>query len=127
MTPQWFRLLNPLHTLAPPAVGSQPEIVLSPLGVPTDPVLINDDWRDTAPARHIAISTTDGTRRDIIRLTPGLRPDDDYIVMLAHPTRLWVRTDRTPEVGSWVREAPTREIAEAEHRRGHTITKPRRR
>ena len=126
-TPLWWRLLNPIVTRRPPAAGSQPETVLSPLGVAAEALILNDDWADTARYRHIALRTTDGNRQALVELVPGPPGDDDHLVFLAHPNRLWVRTFRPPVVGQWLPQAPDDEVGEARDRRRQTITKARRR
>ena len=127
-TPLWWRLLNPITCAYPPATGSQAEARLVTVdGVPEAPIVVNDNWRVTARQRHIGIATSDGTRRERITLAPGRPGDDDYLVFLAHPNRLWVRTFRPPVVGQWLPQAPDVEVGEAQDRRRQTITKARRR
>lgn len=113
----WWRLLNPIDTTAPPHRGSRPELVLG-----ADTLLLNDDWRETARTGVIGIGTTDGLRTEVVRLDV-LRPagaDDDYLIVLAHPTRLWVRTvdGLPPALGAWVLDNPRAAVAAAETRRG---------
>lgn len=117
-TPLWWRLLNPIRTLRPPVAGSAAEVVLSPFGAPTEPVYVNDDWEDTARRRQIGLGSSDGLRREVVDLAPGPPGDDDWLVFLGNPTRLWVRTFRPPTVGAWIPQAPLIEVAETEDRHG---------
>lgn len=123
--PQWWRLMNPIYTLFPPAIGSQPEVVISV--PPVEPLLINDDWQESAQHARIAIGTTDGTRRETLELVARDRLDADYLVFLAHPSRLWVRTLARPTIGSWVADQPAAAVHRTEQRVGQKIRKGRRR
>ncbi|AYR03062.1 hypothetical protein J1761_gp83 [Gordonia phage Kroos] len=113
-TPLWWRLLNPVHTRRPPVAGSAPEVVLSSSVQATTPIYVNDDWAETAKQRTIAVN--DGVRQQIIPLAPGPPGDDDWLVFLGNPTRLWVRTFTPPLVGSWLPQPPEQETREAEDR-----------
>ncbi|QDH92102.1 hypothetical protein SEA_GALADRIEL_83 [Gordonia phage Galadriel] len=123
-TPLWWRLLNPIRTLRPPTAGSKPEPVLSPFVPHSTPIYVNDDWEQTAKRRIIAVS--DGLRRQIIDLAPGPPGDDDWLVFLGNPTRLWVRTFAPPTVGSWLPHPPQIEVGEIEDRAGIPIRKAHR-
>lgn len=124
---QWWRLMNPIATRRPPAKGSQPETVISV--PPTEILLINDDWRDSARYGRIAIGSTDGIRQVTITLfSDGGPTDPDYLVFLAHPNRLWVRTlgVSPPVIGSWMADHPAAAVGAAEVRRKQKIGKARR-
>ncbi|AYR02549.1 hypothetical protein KNU17_gp81 [Gordonia phage Ailee] len=123
-TPLWWRLLNPVYTQRPPTAGSQPEPVLSVFEQPSLPIYVNDDWEETARRRRIGVS--DGLRREIIELVPGPPGDDDWLVFLGNPTRLWVRTFRPPTVGSWLPHPPQIEVGEIEDRAGIPIRRAHR-
>ncbi|AXH46659.1 hypothetical protein KNT97_gp82 [Gordonia phage Rofo] len=124
-TPLWWRLLNPIRTLRPPTAGSTSEVPLNPFGLgSTTPIYVNDDWEETARHRQIAVS--DGLRYQIIELVPGPPGDDDWLVFLGNPTRLWVRTFRPPTVGSWLPHPPQIEVGEIEDRAGIPIRKAHR-
>lgn len=121
----WWRLCNPVDTRRPPALGSQPEVVIGEPKLPT--LLINDDWCESARLGQIEVRSTDGTLACRIMLWSPSRDDPDHMVFLAHPNRLYVRArDRAPQLGMWLPDRPTREVAEAEHRTGQTIRKAQR-
>ncbi|QDH93238.1 hypothetical protein SEA_DELREY21_85 [Gordonia phage Delrey21] len=121
----WYRLMNPLAARRPPARGSQPEVVLSTPPLPT--LLINDDWRDTIRgSATIAIGTPDGIHTRVSLDRNAVTDDDpDYAVVLAHPTRLFIRpvNGRVPVIGEWMPCTPDAEIAAGQDRVGATITK----